>query len=235
MNRPRCAELVTSLTTTRGVGSVPGSSESRWNPANPSAISGSPSSSRLFLDLLGVKQRGLGLRPTHLFSVTLLILCSCYAVSVLSAFFFSVAKLVMYEEHFLLWGTVCWRQSNSVWSIAGCRKKTWQSGVAFRLDYHVFQTLLWHVHYVCMSVWLCVTVLNSGMECFSPLLMFSLIAAVILHLCTLWLFKIFSFFFFLFCTKLWLIALLLSGMCELKTKNNLLLLHLSTVKNCNTE
>lgn len=62
MNRPRCAELVTSLTMTRGVGSVPGSSESRWNPANPSTISGSPSSPRLFLDSLGVKQRGLGLR-----------------------------------------------------------------------------------------------------------------------------------------------------------------------------
>lgn len=93
---PRCAELVTSLTCQRGWVGRPETDE-MW-PISASFLA-PPSSPLLFLDLLGIKQRELGLRPTHLLSVTLLILVAMQ-FSFLSIF--SVAKLVMYEEQLLL-------------------------------------------------------------------------------------------------------------------------------------
>lgn len=56
-----------------------------WNAANLSISSGSPSSLLLFIDLLGIKQRELGLWPTHLLSVTLLIALSLLCSSVPTA------------------------------------------------------------------------------------------------------------------------------------------------------
>lgn len=69
------------------------------NVANPSFISGLPSSLLLFLDLLGMKQRDAGLGPAHLLSVTLLIFIAMH-YSFLSIS--SVSKFVMYEEQFVL-------------------------------------------------------------------------------------------------------------------------------------
>lgn len=80
-----------------------GLSKNRWNLANLSIISGSPSSLLLFLGLLGIKQRDSGLWPTHLLSVTLLILVAMQ-FSFLSIFY--VAKCAIYEEQPLLWGMV---------------------------------------------------------------------------------------------------------------------------------
>ncbi len=93
---PHCAELVTSPTCQGGRVGRPETDEI-W-PTSASFLA-RPSSPLLFLDLLGIKQRELGLRPTHLLSVTLLIVVAMQ-FSFLSIF--SVAKLVMYEEQFLL-------------------------------------------------------------------------------------------------------------------------------------
>lgn len=84
---------------------------------------GSQSSPLLFLGLLGIRQREAGLRPTHLLSVTLLILVAMQ-FSLLSIF--NPAELVMYEEQALLWRTVCWRQSKK-WMF----KKPQESSVSF--------------------------------------------------------------------------------------------------------
>lgn len=103
-------QSLSSLWHVRGVG-VGRDSSRNWNLANLSVVFSSPSPLLLFLGLLGIKQRELGLWPTHLLSVTSLILVAMQ-FSFLSIF--NVAKLVMYEEQFVLWRTTCWRQSKSL-------------------------------------------------------------------------------------------------------------------------
>lgn len=97
-----------------------------------------------------MKQWELGLWPTHLLSATLLILVA------MQFSFLSIFNVAEFVRNNVL-------KTIKRWLITGCLKavgKLCCFSLPIRLKYTSDSLLLWHVHYVCINVYVSLSALN---------------------------------------------------------------------------